>query len=558
MYTYYSLDILPIILNRFKVHDIVISGTDDVDIIEHILEYCDNNNDSYVAIDSKDTFEKEFIRDYTLNVLPNLSDYDAIFINDDPNWYTVYNELNIIKEKNQEFPLVFVCHNIFPHKRRDSYINPEIIPMEFRKNYSAKLKYGNIFIKDNFYHANEENTSKNGVLTAIEDFLAKNPQIGIMDVKLSNGITILYPKNNISKIRLGLLSEEISDFVLEFDQFSDNIVENHLLSQYVSELNFIVGDFDSIENIKFEFDVKEKKIKEYEDKIRIHDNEISYKNSQIENVDSKLHLKDSQIKNIESKLINREKEIHELNIKVQEANNQINSLKDVFNQKIQNFTNKETEFNTKLDEAEAKITSLKTNIAMQEQVEVNLNNKLDMANNQIKENNEQLSIKDRNISDMNNQINLKQKELENKEKCLDFMKRRCTSQSSKLDSKEYCISCYKEEIRNYKSEIEYLNKYNSIRKLFTPLAYIFLIFKSNPKELSLNLKLYKSIKNSRCFDIGFYLANNEDLLKSKWCKYFSPELHYVCNGFDEKRKFNKKYFNRNSKEELLEYILNCQ
>ena len=56
---------------------------------------------------------------------------------------------------------------------------------------------------------------------------------------------------------------------------------------------------------------------------------------------------------------------------------------------------------------------------------------------------------------------------------------------------------------------------------------------------------------------SFYLNNNKDIQNSKWCKYFSPELHYVCNGFRENRKFNKKYFNRNSKEELLDYILNC-
>ena len=69
--------------------------------------------------------------------------------------------------------------------------------------------------------------------------------------------------------------------------------------------------------------------------------------------------------------------------------------------------------------------------------------------------------------------------------------------------------------------------------------------------------MYKSLKNSKCFDIGFYLNNNPDLIESKWCKFFSPELHYVCKGFDEGRLFNKKYFNRNSKKELLKYILTC-
>ena len=92
---------------------------------------------------------------------------------------------------------------------------------------------------------------------------------------------------------------------------------------------------------------------------------------------------------------------------------------------------------------------------------------------------------------------------------------------------------------------------------FSPKTVFYLIFKSKPKEISLNIKLYQVLKNSKCFDIGFYLNKNKDLINSKWYKYFSPELHYICNGFNENRKFNKKYFNRNSKKELLDYLLKC-
>ena len=65
------------------------------------------------------------------------------------------------------------------------------------------------------------------------------------------------------------------------------------------------------------------------------------------------------------------------------------------------------------------------------------------------------------------------------------------------------------------------------------------------------------MKDSKCFDVGYYLNKNNDLIESKWCKFFSPELHYVCVGFSEQRKFNKKYFNRNSKKELLVYLNDC-
>lgn len=557
MYNYYDLDILPIILNRFKVHNIVICGMDDEITVNRIIEYCELNESSYVAIDVKNNSKMDVISEYSLNALPNLKEYDAIFINDDPNWYTVFNELEIIKENNSEFPLVFVCHNVFPHKRRDSYFNPDVIPDEYKHDFSKKFKYNDIFLSDGFFHAINENTPKNGVLTAIEDFLSENIDVGMMDIKLSKGITILYPNNNISKIRLGLLTDEISNHMLEFDSLSDFVVENQHLEENLSKLNLLADDFDSVDDIKFSLDEKEKIIDEYKEKIKIHNNEINYKNSQIEGADSKLNLKDAQIKNIESKLVNSENEILDLSNKLKNANNQISSLKNDLNQKIQNFENKEIEFNAQMDKFSSEINSLKINLAKKEQIEQDFNNKLNIANNQIKNNEEQLIIKENIISEKNNQIIVKQKELDNKDNLLNTVKNEYMIQLSKSDSKEYCITCYKEELVNNKSEIEYLRDNTFTRKLFGPFAYIYLFFKSSPKEFLLNLRLYKAIKNSKCFDIGYYLANNEDIMKSKWCKFFSPELHYVCNGFYEKRKFNKKYFNRNSKEELLAYIRDC-
>ena len=130
-------------------------------------------------------------------------------------------------------------------------------------------------------------------------------------------------------------------------------------------------------------------------------------------------------------------------------------------------------------------------------------------------------------------------------------------QLSKIDNQDYSINCFKEQISNKDVEINYLQNNTFTKKILNPFAFIYLIFKSNPKEISLNMRLYRALKDSKCFDIGFYLNKNKDLLGSKWCKYFSPELHYVCNGFDEERSFNKKHFNRNSKKELLDYLLSC-
>ena len=151
----------------------------------------------------------------------------------------------------------------------------------------------------------------------------------------------------------------------------------------------------------------------------------------------------------------------------------------------------------------------------------------------------------------NKELGINNKLSENK---IALLKSHYLKQFSKLNEKEYCINCYKEKIDNNNAEIEYLKRSNKLgKKLINPLAYILIITKSKLREIGVNIKLYKTLKNSNCFDIGYYLKKYPDIPKSNWCKYFSPELHYVCKGFDENRKFNKKYYN-NNKKQLIERI----
>jgi len=511
MNNYYDVNVIPIILSRFKVKDIIISGVSDKEIISHIFNYCNDNKEcSYFSIDSHEIPNGNGIMDFTLNVLPNLRNFDAIFLNDDPNWYTVYNELNLIKKNNHEFPLVFICHNIFPHKRRDSYINPEIIPNEFLNEYSKELIYQDLLLSDEFFHAVHENTPKNGVLTAIEDFIKENTKIGMLCINFLNGMTILYPKNTISKIRIGKIFEEIEGYELELSDLSDNIVENQILTKNIYKMNN--DDLKIINELKVELEKQEEIISDFKNQIKIHGEELNLRNSQIDNFDSKLDLKEMQLKKMESQLINKDEELKNLN-------NHLNNLND-------------------------EINYLKLDISKKEEMEYQLNNQFDENVDKLK--------------DKSNQLRIKEIELNEKNHELKSFKSRYLTQSAKLENKKYCISCFKKEIENNHIEIEYFKSNSLFKKFLNPFSYLFLIFKSDPKELSLNIKLYNALKNSKCFDIGFYLNNNEDIKESKWCKYFSPELHYVCNGFNEKRTFNKKYFNKNSKKELLDYILNCK
>ena len=108
------------------------------------------------------------------------SSFDCIFIDGDHNWYTVYNELKIIAEHNllKAGGTIFFHDVGWPYGRRDMYYTPELIPAEFRKPYAKKGMWpGQSSLDDHegfnphYFNALEEGGGRNGVLTAIEDFV---------------------------------------------------------------------------------------------------------------------------------------------------------------------------------------------------------------------------------------------------------------------------------------------------------------------------------------------------------------------------------------------------
>ena len=506
MNNFYNINVISKILKEFKVNSVIISGIKDETLINAILKY----DAQFTQINTNDS---ECISENPIDALQKLENYDAIFIDDDSNWYTLFNELNIIAKTNKEFPIVFICNNNFPNKRRDSYSNPNIIPDNFRQKYCKELPvYFNnekIIINDGFFHACEENTPKNGVLTAIEDFLNENSHVGIIKINCIKEISILYPKLQINDKRISIINEEIQNEKNEDINVSDKIIENQILLSYINKYQLSNND-----SINKETDISSI-IEEYETKIRYQTNEIDLKNSQISGFKSKLSLKDSEIKNIESKLVNKNKKIENLEKDLKTSNLDF----DVLTQKINEAADDFTQYKANYDNEKNKLND---EIDLRIKKENELENEL---NNQININNEK-----------DNQIKITQR---------------------KLDEEKTKTKSFKEELLNKQQEIEYMKNGNAIKKILSPAAYLYLIFKSNPREVSLNIKLYQTLKKSKCFDIGFYLNKNKDLINSKWCKYFSPELHYTCNGFNEKRKFNKKHFDKYSKKDLIDYLLNC-
>jgi hypothetical protein len=123
--------------------------------------------------------ELELIREPSLDALRNFSLPDAVIIDGDHNYYTVSEELNRIDESapGREIPLLLFHDVGWPHGRRDAYWKLERIPQEQRQPALKRLYIfpGEPWVVAEgmpmYSSAKREGGVRNGVLTAIEDFI---------------------------------------------------------------------------------------------------------------------------------------------------------------------------------------------------------------------------------------------------------------------------------------------------------------------------------------------------------------------------------------------------
>lgn len=119
-------------------------------------------------------------RTTSLEMLPALGAADLVLLDGDHNWYTVVEELRIIGREFEEFPVVLLHDVGWPYGRRDLYYVPERIPEAMRQ----PIGYGGLVpgepdqsaasgFNRGAANALTEGTPRNGVLTAIEDFVSE-------------------------------------------------------------------------------------------------------------------------------------------------------------------------------------------------------------------------------------------------------------------------------------------------------------------------------------------------------------------------------------------------
>jgi hypothetical protein len=174
--------------------------------------------DADLALKYADDVRVSVSKSNSLDALPNVAiTFDCILIDGDHNWYTVFNELRLIRERSllHAGGMVFFHDVGWPYERRDMYYQPDTIPTEFLQRYERKgIVKGQGALADHggsyeeVCNAVHEGGPRNGVLTAIEDFIAEHPtEYQFSRVKLGSGLGILQYRRKLS-------SEDASFFLL--------------------------------------------------------------------------------------------------------------------------------------------------------------------------------------------------------------------------------------------------------------------------------------------------------------------------------------------------------
>ncbi len=127
----------------------------------------------------------------SLEVIADLRDVDAWLIDGDHNYYTVFNELLAAEAASERDgrPLLAFLHDVgWPTGRRDMYYAPDRIPDAYRHPHEfgagamldqVRLVPGEGFRGDDAWAmANLSGGPRNGVLTAVEDFIEQAGDAG--------------------------------------------------------------------------------------------------------------------------------------------------------------------------------------------------------------------------------------------------------------------------------------------------------------------------------------------------------------------------------------------
>lgn len=152
---------------------------------------------------ARERTDLELIRATSLEALPRVEMPDAVIIDGDHNYWTVSRELRLLAERanGANLPLLILHDVCWPHGRRDDYYEADAIPEEYRRPVAGNgrglfpgepgLRRGGLPYPRS---ATTEGGSRNGVLTAVEDFVAEREGLRLAVVPVFFGFGFVWDR----------------------------------------------------------------------------------------------------------------------------------------------------------------------------------------------------------------------------------------------------------------------------------------------------------------------------------------------------------------------------
>lgn len=184
------------------------------DLTALLLEWAEGSEARIVAIDPSPQPELaaldearadlQLVRDTSLHALGRIELPDAVVIDGDHNYYTVSEELRLLggRAESGQLPLLLFHDVSWPHARRDDYFDPDLIPEGARRPTArdeavfpgepGTRTEGGIRYR---WPAAREGGPRNGVLTAVDDFVAAQDGLRLAVVPAFFGFGVVWDES---------------------------------------------------------------------------------------------------------------------------------------------------------------------------------------------------------------------------------------------------------------------------------------------------------------------------------------------------------------------------
>ena len=235
-------------------------GSEAGSFTEHLVRWVTERDGRLISIDpapgplvvqlAQENPGLDLQRASSLDALPRLEVGDAFLLDGDHNYYTVRNELDLIAKGASERgrpPLILVQDVGWPTGRRDMYYNVEKLPAENVRPYTfagvvpwspQPVTRGGFRGEADYAVAQAEGGPSNGVLTAVEDFLDREPGFTAITVSCFFGLLLVYPSDAPWADALAAVGSKYDD-----DPLLARLEANRIrLYLHVLELNDVLVD----------------------------------------------------------------------------------------------------------------------------------------------------------------------------------------------------------------------------------------------------------------------------------------------------------------------------